>query len=332
MLWKRSSLSKRSWADLHVPYVIRFAVVTSSSLYFNSKADTNACQTICKRHLSGRCTKGDACHYRHDLFDTSRIEVISKKLQSVDGASADANVSVSYTYSSPPDCCKWHVAFTTPQNNEFRTENVFADSNLGVAVTVAERRLSNIPAPETGSMATREDVSIGDEHNARQGSGRIKDSPPSYETATSTVLPRYDSVPESPYSSRLMHPTVPHSIAPSTSTGYPTMDRSVTSAIRPNFAISSCMRNRGHTTRRHDSSPSERRPLLQQDCAITITYDSINHHHRDSRRSTSEWGRRPQDEGTPLVLKFLALVMFSAIAWVIIVAITLPCTEAACSN
>ena len=183
-------------------------------------------------------------------------------------------------------------------------------------------------------MPTRENASIGYDHNARPGSERIKDSPPSYEAATFTALPRYDSVPESPYSSRLIHPIVPHNIASSTSTEYSSRsaDRSIASAIRPKFATSSYMRNRGHTTRARNLSPSERRPLLQQDCAITITYDSINHPRRDSIRSTSEWGRRPQDEGTPLVLKFLALVMFSAIAWVIIVAITLPCTEAACSN
>ncbi|KAI0095126.1 hypothetical protein BDY19DRAFT_988892 [Irpex rosettiformis] len=292
--------------------------------------DANISYTICNARC---CTKSSACLDRHDLFDARRIEVIGKKLQSVGYTAEDSNVSVVYRYGNSIDSSQWHVTFSLVQDSNFRTEHVFADATLSAAVTVAEQCLSNIPTPDIVSVRTRRNVSAGDIRDATirlRGDG---DSPPSYDATMSTDLPHYNSVPESPYSSRSMHSirapswtTSSTSPTSSDSLGYST-DVAVTSAIRPNLSFT-CTRNRGHIS---SVTSSERRPLLQHDHSVHITYNAISHPRRDFRRSSPElWNRRSQDESTPLVLQFMALVMLSAISWVIIVVITLPCTEATC--
>ncbi len=245
----------------------------------------------------------------------------------------DPTVFISYTGNLSSGSGQWHISFNIPHEGD-HIETVFADSDLGAAVAAAESRLSNIPMPETRPMPTQRSTRTSRRNTASNLSPFNIDVPPSYKAATAGGLPKYDSVPESPYTSRLARPPALSTTAhPASSPQSASWDHSssvsVSSGVSPSFSFTSCTRSRGHTTTARDARSSERRPLLQHNHNIHVTYNSINQPRQESR-STSEWGRRPQDEGTPLILQFLALVMLSAISWVIIVVITLPCTEASC--
>ncbi|KAI0706160.1 hypothetical protein BC835DRAFT_1409787 [Cytidiella melzeri] len=296
-----------------------------------------ASSTICKKHLEHRCLDGSTCRYRHDLFDTKRVEAFAKRLFQASGNNSD--VRITYICSGK----QWVVAFELLQGSSYATQ-VVADAHLGTAMTVAEQRLSDTPVIDFRPVPGQRDSNTSLTTPA-PGS----DNPPSYAAATSAQLPSYRSVVDATFTSSTIPPPAPHLTSSVQSSHRHSSVRSAYVSVAPSSYMSlsattpALSNHHGTRPTGYSAMSSERRPLLAPSPGAYInTYNAINNPTRmhipqssSSRQAlpspvTSLCPRSEDSQGTPLVLQFMALVMIAAISWVFIVVITLPCTETTC--
>lgn len=300
----------------------------------------NSSHTICLKYLENRCFKGSRCWNRHDLFDTTRIEALSRRLlqSSPSSGSVDSDISLAYTHDG--NTGQWEINFRLWQGSSY-IKQVIMDADLRAAMNVAEQSVLSTRRRPTADST---DHTSGHDSAMR----RSGESPPSYAAATAAHLPSYHAIVDA--TSRLTLGRLERS-TPVTQSALPAYlppgnhaftSVSVFSLSYPNFIPSSShprivRPNITYPAHVHDSAPSERRPLLPQRPDIQITYNAINNPARvrigDGSGSSpvGTWDRGSEGgEGTPLVVQFMGLVTLAAICWVIIVVITLPCSEATC--
>ncbi|KAI0347860.1 hypothetical protein BDW22DRAFT_1341122 [Trametopsis cervina] len=302
-------------------------------------------QTICKEHLAQSCRAGVACRHRHDLFDTKRVEVLAESWLS-NAASDGTSVDVQIAYIVPTRFRghhKWRVTLTAWTGDD-RTTRVITGDTVNAALFTLESSqfiISNpgarpSPAP---SAFTSQNANTSGVHP--HGASLLhEDIPPSYDSATASEPPSYDSVLD------FVGVPTPHRESQNSA---PTDQRD---RVRPPLfgSVSSSAMSRSMPPLRAPASPSpsaaarngylspERRPLLQGPSNVNITYNSIRGpaYVRISPSSelprpvTSSFDRYGEERSTPFMVHLMGLVLFSCISWVIISVILIPCTDTTC--
>jgi hypothetical protein len=313
---------------------------TDFKLTIQATDSGSSSHTICMDYLENRCPEGSRCRNRHDLFDTARIEALSRRLlqSSPSAGTADSDISLAYTHDGHTG--QWEIDFKLWQGSSY-IKQAIVDADLRAAMSVAERSV----------LSTRESPTAeSTDHNSRHESAvrRSDESPPSYAAATASHLPSYHAIIDATSRRIPRQPDHPASVTGSMlpaclfSENQAFTSFSVSSPHYPNPTPSSTYPHIIRPTiiypnHVHDSVASERRPLLPQRSEIQITYNAINNpalvQVGDRPRSSpaDRWDRGSEvGQGTPLVVQFMGMVLLAAICWIIIVVITLPCSEATC--